>query len=531
MLGHQRTRRSGAKVKTGCKTCKIRRVKCDELRPHCRRCTSTGRQCDGYPSPKEEFQIQTWGSSQPCRLQSAISMLSGFGSGIRYLEFYHHCARPVLSSSFDREFWSRITLQMAYSEPAVRHALIALGYLHSTETGRMKDARAKSASLYESKTLLYHYNKSVRSLVDRIDEASYKPEIALVTCLLFVCMEYLRGNYHAAFTHLTGGFKILSGRTADIRQDSPFSSPSSTSEAPITGSNLYQSNLIDEELRPIFVRAMASAMMYGVNVDSTFGIPEPSLEVLRSLRLASIREAQLSAHELRNQSILMVRDLSRKILREEAILPEDLTNQAYMIQCQRAWHEALDNFTRTRQLSDADQVAVSELMTHYHAVHIWTACAADISQMPFDKHLEGFQSILRHAELALNSADLNITQSAARFTFEISLIPAVYFVGTRCRCPTTRRKAVALLARNPPREGMWDAEQHVIVTNRVIEMEEEELDPVTGWPVEQTRLWSSVIEANMDSKGGFWAHFLPSRWMHEKHPDGSQKLLQEFFVV
>ncbi|KAJ9486494.1 hypothetical protein VN97_g6839 [Penicillium thymicola] len=32
-------------------TCKIRRVKCDEEKPHCRRCISTGRQCDGYPHP------------------------------------------------------------------------------------------------------------------------------------------------------------------------------------------------------------------------------------------------------------------------------------------------------------------------------------------------------------------------------------------------------------------------------------------------------------------------------------------------
>ena len=44
-----RRRAQGAsKVKTGCTTCKIRRVKCDEARPNCVRCTSTGRRCDGY---------------------------------------------------------------------------------------------------------------------------------------------------------------------------------------------------------------------------------------------------------------------------------------------------------------------------------------------------------------------------------------------------------------------------------------------------------------------------------------------------
>ncbi|KAK3385315.1 hypothetical protein B0H63DRAFT_181546 [Podospora didyma] len=41
-----RPRRS--KVKTGCQTCKTRKVKCDEGRPACVRCVSTGRACDGY---------------------------------------------------------------------------------------------------------------------------------------------------------------------------------------------------------------------------------------------------------------------------------------------------------------------------------------------------------------------------------------------------------------------------------------------------------------------------------------------------
>lgn len=43
-----RMRRWAPKVKSGCITCKIRKIKCDEEKPSCRRCTSTGRTCDGY---------------------------------------------------------------------------------------------------------------------------------------------------------------------------------------------------------------------------------------------------------------------------------------------------------------------------------------------------------------------------------------------------------------------------------------------------------------------------------------------------
>lgn len=455
--------------------------------------------------------------------------MTGVGSGIRYLEFYHHCARPVLSSGFDSEFWSRVTLQMASSEPAVRHALIALGYLHSTESGSLKDACAKSVSQSDSRTLIYHYNKSVNSLVGRMNEASYTSEIGLVTCLLYVCIEYMRGNYHAAFTHLRSGLQIIYEDAKRLRHDSPFSSSSASPSSTSVTSSVCRTGLVEDELRPMFIRAMASAIMYGVEVGETAEITGHTLQFYQGLRLRSIREAQLSSHELRNQSILLVRDFSRKILREEAITAEDVARQACILESQRAWLSALDTFVSTHELSSSDELAVSGLMTHYHAVHILTTCAADINQMPFDDHLEGFQEILRHATLILDAMELDRPRPGANFTFEISLIPAVNFVGTRCRCPTTRRQAVALLARSPPREGMWDSEQEVLVLNRVIEMEEDEVDLVTGWPVERTRLWSCVIDAGMNTSGGFWAHFVPARMVNEKHADGKQKILRQFF--
>lgn len=35
---------------TGCATCKLRRIKCDEARPQCRKCTKGKRTCTGYRS-------------------------------------------------------------------------------------------------------------------------------------------------------------------------------------------------------------------------------------------------------------------------------------------------------------------------------------------------------------------------------------------------------------------------------------------------------------------------------------------------
>ncbi|TVY86445.1 Transcriptional regulatory protein [Lachnellula willkommii] len=49
IIQQRRRRACGPKTRTGCFTCKIRRVKCDEAKPACNRCSSTGRKCDGFP--------------------------------------------------------------------------------------------------------------------------------------------------------------------------------------------------------------------------------------------------------------------------------------------------------------------------------------------------------------------------------------------------------------------------------------------------------------------------------------------------
>ncbi|KAF2179900.1 hypothetical protein K469DRAFT_594385, partial [Zopfia rhizophila CBS 207.26] len=96
------------------------------------------------------------------------------------------------------------------SELCVWYALIALGYLTKTKTGSLKDARSGFVAASKQKTLLFHYNKAVKFLVQRISELFYSPEIGLISCILFICIEFLRGNYDTAFAHFNSGLNIIS---------------------------------------------------------------------------------------------------------------------------------------------------------------------------------------------------------------------------------------------------------------------------------------------------------------------------------
>lgn len=459
-----------------------------------------------------------------------MSVLAEFGDNVRYLESYHHCARPALSNNFDKEFWSRITLQMAHSEPAIRHALIAVGHLYMTEPGDMKHARTKYAAGNETRTLLFHYNKSVKCLVSRMADSHCPPELTLVTCVLYVCIDFLRGNYMSAFTHLTNGLKIISERRRKLRHDSPLSSSSSDSLAS-PRELVATTEMIEETIVPIFIRGIASALMYGVSAEEVFNMPWPTSTSVKQQSFQSLQDADEACCSIRNSTILVIRNLAKSLYLQETLSEDDLRRQRDLLECHYSWRHNLNLFEKQHVLSKEELIVLSGLKISYHATLIYLSGATELRQSYFDAHLETFKKILHHGKIILD-AQSHTTMPAARFTFEISIIPPLYFVATRCRCPTTRREAVSLLERNPPREGLWDAEQQALVSKRVIEMEESKLDPVTGWPVEETRLASCLIDANMDQHGGFWVSFLPARWLGVTPPEVlPTKIIWERFVM
>jgi hypothetical protein len=98
---------------------------------------------------------------------------------------------------------------MAHAEPAVRNSMIALAYLNQHGTRSLDHGRRYAVMSSRGHFWLY-YNRAVRNLVERMNEASYTPEVGLVACLLFVCIEFLRADTQAAIKHLKSGLRIVS---------------------------------------------------------------------------------------------------------------------------------------------------------------------------------------------------------------------------------------------------------------------------------------------------------------------------------
>ena len=68
----------------------------------------------------------------------------------------------------------------------------------------------------------------------------------------------------------------------------------------------------------------------------------------------------------------------------------------------------------------------------------------------------------------------SIVESSQKRTFalEPGVIPTIYLVGTKCRHPPTRRRAISLLREGGLVEAMWDSEGVASVLQRSCEVEE-----------------------------------------------------------
>lgn len=465
---------------------------------------------------------------------------------------------------------------MAQSESCVRHAVIALGYLNRIETGTLKHAR--STLLVNRKTLFFHYNKAIGSLVQRIAEPSYAPEIGLVACLLFTCIEYLRGNWHTAFAHLSSGLKMISewqqgdlhsppsnvtvqarwgqgGYTSPLNKQPP--SPSQNFLPTLNWSPRPAATLIEDSLLPIYSRAITGALLYGVFIEDIYDIPIPYPKTFPGRTFTNIHDAQEAFLAVQNPSVRFACRMGMNLFLQRPVTDKIQQDQAQLLACHKSWYRELQKFEQENPLSKEDRLMASALKINYYTGYVAVACGTDVCQMQYDAHLSSFKALIHHAKILIDSMDLptpfssdpSVSQSnsspsnsrlrpAAHFTFDVSLIPSLHWTATRCRCPVNRREAVALLDRNPPREAIWDAEQHATVAKRAIEIEESHVDPETGFPRAEARLWAAVIDGNMDRNGGFWVTFALADWVRKgalgsagRRTGRQDAQWEEFFVI
>ncbi|KAG7444515.1 uncharacterized protein BT62DRAFT_995481 [Guyanagaster necrorhizus] len=147
------------KTRSGCRTCKQRKVKCDEELPMCKNCTRRGIECVWIDTPRHDLVVpetSTYASS--CSREnppSTISRCTRTGSfDLLTLELIHHFATAT-SHSFSSDpatanVWRTIVPKIAFDprNQCLLHAILAMSALHAHHADPTAGHYAVAASNY-----------------------------------------------------------------------------------------------------------------------------------------------------------------------------------------------------------------------------------------------------------------------------------------------------------------------------------------------------------------------------------------------
>ncbi|KAI7235988.1 hypothetical protein KC330_g3970 [Hortaea werneckii] len=210
-LGHKKSR-------NGCITCKTRRVKCDEARPACNRCTNTGRKCDGYDAEQQLLPTARAESAPVGRQMYGIE--STKNGDRRAFDFFLSCAGKSLAGKLDLGFWYGTVLQLAQTEPFIFDSIVAISTLYehpqylqtfSPERGdvvrqpigdgmktpalQTGHPRTVPTKLNEHRAYaLESYNKAMQAFRERVEAGKASPALVLLSSVLFVCIEIIQDD-------------------------------------------------------------------------------------------------------------------------------------------------------------------------------------------------------------------------------------------------------------------------------------------------------------------------------------------------
>ncbi|KAF2228485.1 hypothetical protein EV356DRAFT_457727 [Viridothelium virens] len=496
----RRTKIFAPKVKTGCITCRIRRVKCDERKPICNRCESTERICDGYgPVPPRKsttnrlsssksatlpanatYSKTTTSTREPPILQqiSSISKILMSLEEIRSFEYFRERTIPSLSGFFDSPFWNSYILRAVIHEPAVRHAVIALGSLHERFEAKDPTILRSNGCKFDGGFALEQYTTAISRLIEPISARGHQAlDIVLIACVLFTCFETLRGHHGSALSHVQNGINILRELRTGKGSEHNRSMPLSISTMPMIPYSMLQ---------VIFTRFDCQSMRLGADTGPfdyvTFSEKEPGFSESIPSRFGSIQEARLSL-EYQERNCIYFLSKGRPNNTNDMDSEKQEVERCRHLADLNAWLTVFEEFLQasTAKLS-AVETQATRLLQARCLVFLDMFSAANLTnEMIWDEHLDLYSRITDLATQIIEDPMYNCKMNGKTvpvFSIDSGVAGPLFHVVRRCRDPQIRRKAITLWRATPRQEGVWDGLLALKVAERMMQLEEDGLGKV-----------------------------------------------------
>ncbi|KAI1615614.1 hypothetical protein EDD36DRAFT_417109 [Exophiala viscosa] len=370
------------RTRTGCLTCKKRKIKCDESKPSCQKCSSTGRKCDGYAP------------TLATGLAGFLLMLRNPGvpefeaQAQQALQYFCEVSGPVLTNFGSARFWNRLVLQACHSE---------------------------------------HYGSGLKLLTTQ-SQQNVTTEVILISCLLLIVCEELRNNAFAALQHVVAGRKIISDYCQTCRKQ-----PNATMQelGAIFGRLGYCAGDCDIENK---IHSRTNIVFGAQQTDTS--VPK-SLPNPRSSDLSAWTSIETGADALRRIVALCMQPSETGWPLNSSSPPKTRFQSVGGGISEELNRWAFDFSTFTATVDDdksaEHQPQLLLLQNYYLCMTIISRCIPFRDETLFDGYIPNFQH-------SLNTSSRLLQQEVAT-----GLAPILFFVATRCRDPALRRRAISYL--------------------------------------------------------------------------------------
>ncbi|KAK0704417.1 hypothetical protein B0H67DRAFT_349307 [Lasiosphaeris hirsuta] len=461
-------RDGGKRSRSGCITCKIRRVKCDESRPECTRCVQAGRTCDGYVSSTQPHQSRR-------ALADAVRQLPIAGPASRLLgepvladdaacfDFFRHCTAGMTGSVLPgAQFWGRQLLQAAHSERAVWRVAVALGALHrrwehsnsrtsAAAAVRQRDGNDAIASFTQQAASHYYGAISLAKAVQ--DPAT----LAVVSAAL-AAAAHLAGLWAESQVHIHAGLRLLQDMQTPTIEARAMPADEVEGIAQSLERLDLQAMLFEDSREPYDYQGMPDFV--GV-------IRAPAWD---GVELRDISEAALVVFRLVRHLLIVGTAAERGVITLRGL---EAANSRLVEDAAR-WEMALAVLLAQTGAKDGVRERSMVLSMRLYHITLVVCLTAGVAgpETRWDACLPLFERIVALAdEIARN------THSPLAFfmSLEPGIAAPLFVVAVRCRHPIVRRRALNLLSTLNRQEGIWNCGLTGRVAEQCVMWEEEGL--------------------------------------------------------
>ncbi|KAH8693207.1 hypothetical protein BGW36DRAFT_386136 [Talaromyces proteolyticus] len=427
----KKTRAGKPKVRTGCQTCKVRRVKCDEQKPFCLRCRNLNLQCQGYPAPIARRRKKTSILSQkterssrllapsgshthtlpsarsPCPEQVLLPVLSYYcdpriassrhhqlaEGDVVYFDYFRYQVANNLAGFYTTSIWSRLAAGEGLQDDCIRHSVLSIGaFMRSMAEPAPSLCNSTASGGGMSRTLmlnriinnkhqeaaLQHHAKATTSFHRNIQYLTLStPSKVVITTLLLAVFELLQGQMNVANLLVNSSIDFL-GSFPSRKYFSDHEFQEVEWVLPLV-STMSQLSLL---LRP----RSHDIRTLQMTVDSRF--PEPNWDSLLKI-FTSWGRFFTSSIMLLQQTLLYGLEQHTPNNALDQLIPQ----QEALLSQLRRWQAILEECGKSSHLEPSRKITMRLIQIHWLLLYITINCCLDSTQMMYDLYDAEFRQL------------------------------------------------------------------------------------------------------------------------------------------